>query len=238
MLVARDLLVLARRSAGLSQAEVARRVGRSRSTVARWELGEMEPPFDGVIDVVAACGLEMPTRLAVADSSYQADITEQRRREPAERLRWFGLGACVETLARLVARAPDAIVIGDIAGVLQGWPLMPPPNTDVAYCGGQRDAELPGARWVSPLTATQGIGDLRRDVRAVDVDGHRILVAGPLDLLRIELSQPGRAVQAGAYEALIAHERRWPDGPPASPSLTADEARRSADAWLSSQAAA
>ncbi|MDQ6745192.1 MAG: helix-turn-helix domain-containing protein [Actinomycetota bacterium] len=45
MLSARDVLVAARRTAGLTQAQLGERLGRSRSTVARWELGEMEPSY-------------------------------------------------------------------------------------------------------------------------------------------------------------------------------------------------
>ena len=52
------LLVEARRRAGLSQAEVARRISRKQSTVARWERGFMEPGFDAVIEALRACGFE------------------------------------------------------------------------------------------------------------------------------------------------------------------------------------
>ena len=71
---ARDLLLLARRTAGLTQAELAQRLARPRSTIARWELGEMQPAYDAVVHAIAACGLEATVALASADSSYLHDV--------------------------------------------------------------------------------------------------------------------------------------------------------------------
>lgn len=46
----------ARLRAGLTQAELAERLGRERAQVARWEIGAQEPSFANLRSVVEACG--------------------------------------------------------------------------------------------------------------------------------------------------------------------------------------
>ncbi len=108
-----DLLVLARRTAGLSQAELAVRIARPRSTIARWELGVMEPGYDAVMRTIAACGLAAMVELANADSSYLRDVDDRLRLEPIERLRRLGTPRHVDVVERLAERGMEAIVIGD-----------------------------------------------------------------------------------------------------------------------------
>jgi transcriptional regulator with XRE-family HTH domain len=40
---AKDLIVIARKRAGISQRELAERLGRPQATIARWEAGAREP---------------------------------------------------------------------------------------------------------------------------------------------------------------------------------------------------
>jgi transcriptional regulator with XRE-family HTH domain len=44
-----DLIVQARRTAGLTQRELATRAGTTQSSVARWESGRSEPAFGTVV---------------------------------------------------------------------------------------------------------------------------------------------------------------------------------------------
>lgn len=124
-----DLLVAGRRRAGLSQEQLAGRLGRPQSTIARWETGQQHPPFESVIEALHACGLELTVGLARYDDSYQAQIARQLRLEAAERVRrltptWAtGSFDPIGTLTALAGQA-RFVVIGDVAGALHGSPIM------------------------------------------------------------------------------------------------------------------
>ena len=110
-----------RRRAGLSQEQLAERLGRPQSTIARWETGQQHPPLESIIETLHACGLELTVGIARYDDSYQAQIARQLRLDPAERVRrmtpaWATEGFDpIGTLAEL-ARQARFIVIGDVAG--------------------------------------------------------------------------------------------------------------------------
>ncbi len=57
----------ARRRAGLTQAELARRVDTTQSAIARIERGRTEPSLRRVRELVRACGLELLPTLAEPD---------------------------------------------------------------------------------------------------------------------------------------------------------------------------
>lgn len=77
----------ARRRAGISQAELARRLGTKQPVVARWERGIQAPTLDTVRRVVAACGLRLDLLLEDADAGEDAQLHEWMRLSPVERLR-------------------------------------------------------------------------------------------------------------------------------------------------------
>lgn len=232
MLSAPDLLLLARRTAALSQAELAQRLGRSRSTIARWELGTMAPAYDAVMDAVAACGLAATVALANADSSYLHDVGGRLRLAPIERLRRLASEQQVDIVERLAASGAAAIVIGDTAAALHGWPLLLAPEDDVEVCATAVAApSLEGVLVVERPPGTRGYADLRRGCEPVDLPGGQVCVASPLDLLRIERARH-HVVEAGAIEAVLEHRRRWPDGPPAPHQYTEQEANAAIEAWL------
>jgi len=233
VLRAPDLLLLARRTAGLSQAELAQRLGRPRSTIARWELGDMAPAYNAMIDAIAACGLAATVALANADSSYLHDVGGRLRLEPIERLRRLASEQHVDVVQQLAERDADAIVIGDSAAALHGWPLLLDPEGNIEVCATAAAAvrDLDRVTVLEQPPGTRGYTDLRRDCELVGVPGGRVRVASPLDLLRIERAR-NHVVQAGAIEAVLEHRRRWPNGPPAPRQYTEQEANAAIEAWL------
>lgn len=50
----------ARLRAGLTQHELAERAGRERSVIARWEQGAVSPSVDNLLEVIQACGFDLP----------------------------------------------------------------------------------------------------------------------------------------------------------------------------------
>ena len=65
---AEQVIVEARKRAGLTQAEVARRTGTTQSAIARLERGENEPSWDRVTRIARACGLALTVTLDPPDS--------------------------------------------------------------------------------------------------------------------------------------------------------------------------
>jgi len=82
-----DLLVEARRRAGLTQSELAARSGTARSLISRYERGKVEPGLDALRRLIRACGLELSFRLVNADEDDHdlALISAALALTPAER---------------------------------------------------------------------------------------------------------------------------------------------------------
>ena len=104
-MISGDLLVEARRRAGISQAELARRSSVAQSLIGRYERYEVLPSLERLRELVRSCGFELSFRLANADSSGHDRVLIEREllRSPAERLR-RGLAAG-RASARLAERA-------------------------------------------------------------------------------------------------------------------------------------
>ncbi len=64
-----DLIREARLRAGLTQYELAERTRRDRSVIARWEQGAVAPSVETLVELVRACGFELPLELAPHDDS-------------------------------------------------------------------------------------------------------------------------------------------------------------------------
>jgi transcriptional regulator with XRE-family HTH domain len=88
-MVSGDLLVEARRRAGISQVQLAERSGVAASLIGRYERFEVIPSLERLRELVRACGLELSFRLAQADASDHDRVLIERelRRTPSERLR-------------------------------------------------------------------------------------------------------------------------------------------------------
>jgi transcriptional regulator with XRE-family HTH domain len=124
-----DLLVTGRRRAGLSQEQLAGRLGRPQSTIARWEKGQQHPPLESVIEALRACDLELIVGIARYDDSYETQIARQLQLDPAERVKrltptWATEG--FDPIGALTELAGQArfVVIGDVAGALHGSPIV------------------------------------------------------------------------------------------------------------------
>jgi transcriptional regulator with XRE-family HTH domain len=63
----------ARLRAGLTQAELAARIGRERAQVARWETGVQEPSFANLRSVVEACGFAFRVEIAEREETPDLD---------------------------------------------------------------------------------------------------------------------------------------------------------------------
>lgn len=63
----------ARLRAGLTQAELAARLGRERAQVARWEIGAQEPSFANLRSVVEACGFAFRIEIAEREETPELD---------------------------------------------------------------------------------------------------------------------------------------------------------------------
>jgi transcriptional regulator with XRE-family HTH domain len=124
-----DLIVAGRRRAGLSQAQLAKRLGRTQSTIARWETGHQHPPLETVIEALHACDLELTVGLARFDDSYDAQIAAQLRLSPRERIErlappYVARGFDPLGLMSDLAGHARFVVIGTVAAALQGWPIL------------------------------------------------------------------------------------------------------------------
>src|SRR3954452_18676143 len=81
-----DLIREARLRAGLSQQELAARSGRERSVIARWEQGAVAPSVETLIDVVRACGFDLPLELVPLDEDSSGLFEKNLRLSPERRL--------------------------------------------------------------------------------------------------------------------------------------------------------
>ncbi|HEY5193927.1 MAG TPA: helix-turn-helix transcriptional regulator [Solirubrobacteraceae bacterium] len=253
---ARDIIVIARRRAGLTQHELGQRLGVPQVTVARWESGATEPKFQTVGEVAAACELDLTLGLATADEgSWTSLIYEQLGREPAERVRHltydrFDRVAALKLVGTVGVRT---IVVGEVAGALHGWPLILSEQGTLDLVVHPKDRELAEetilaasaqpdrVRLLDAPAGTYGFADLARAAIQVTIQQTTVEVAGLVDLLRIALTdtEPYSRRFALALDAtlqLTARDSSTGDvssAPSKPPSVR--ERRARADQWLTRQ---
>ena len=63
----------ARLKAGLTQIELASRLGRERAQVARWEIGGQEPSFANLTAAVKACGYVLDVAIVEREPTPELD---------------------------------------------------------------------------------------------------------------------------------------------------------------------
>jgi transcriptional regulator with XRE-family HTH domain len=99
-----ELIRNARVSAGLTQAELANRVGTTQSAVARMEARSSNPSVRSLERVLGALGLVLRLEAAApAPGIDETMIAANLKRTPAERL--AGFTASYRNMARVVAKA-------------------------------------------------------------------------------------------------------------------------------------
>lgn len=78
----------ARLRAGLTQTELAERLGRDRAQVARWETGGQEPSFENLRAVVEACGFVLKLEIAEReeDPALDAELEASVQQAPQQRV--------------------------------------------------------------------------------------------------------------------------------------------------------
>ena len=146
-MVSASVLVQARRTAGLSQRELAQRAGVVQQEIARYERGRVTPSLERLRALIAACGLELTFGLARADDSYDEQIEAALALAPAVRLERALRDAQPVRVARARAAGepapafPDVlgvlralgdvryVLVGELAEVLHGSPLLPVAGT-------------------------------------------------------------------------------------------------------------
>ncbi|MGI8517892.1 MAG: helix-turn-helix transcriptional regulator [Acidimicrobiia bacterium] len=76
----------ARRRAGLTQAELARRIGKAPSAISRWERSEAQPSLATLRELVRGAGFDLVIGLVAFDDHDLALIRRALRQTPEERL--------------------------------------------------------------------------------------------------------------------------------------------------------
>jgi transcriptional regulator with XRE-family HTH domain len=94
-----ELIREARLRAGLTQAELSELTGRERSVIARWEQGVISPPLESLMEIIHACGFDLPLALTPVDTSADEELREALLETPSERVEWL-LGELGQKRAR------------------------------------------------------------------------------------------------------------------------------------------
>lgn len=76
----------ARLRAGFSQQELARVSGKDRTAIARWEQGAVAPSLDNLVELLRACGFDIPLELVEYDPGPDERIAEVQLLSPERRL--------------------------------------------------------------------------------------------------------------------------------------------------------
>lgn len=76
----------ARRRSGLTQQDLAERLGTTQSVITRWETGQRSPTLETVVKAVRACGLDLTITIGQPDPDHELFIRENKRLPAAERL--------------------------------------------------------------------------------------------------------------------------------------------------------
>ncbi len=84
-----DLIREARLRAGLTQYELSERTGRERSVIARWEQGTVAPSIETLVELVRACGFDLPLELVPYESSDEERLRKNALLSPERRLHRF-----------------------------------------------------------------------------------------------------------------------------------------------------
>jgi transcriptional regulator with XRE-family HTH domain len=84
-----ELIREARLRAGLTQKQLSELSGRERSVIARWEQGAISPPIDSLMEIIHACGFDLPLTLTPVDHTADEELREALMATPSERVEWL-----------------------------------------------------------------------------------------------------------------------------------------------------
>ena len=76
----------ARLRSGLTQEDLAERLGTSQSVITRWESGQRSPTVETLVRAVRACGLELSMSVASYDHDHELMIRQNLALSPEARL--------------------------------------------------------------------------------------------------------------------------------------------------------
>ena len=96
----------ARRLGGLTQADLARRLGTTQSAVSNWERGRDTPRVDTLARILEACGFEADMTFRRLDDVDRSQIRQNLAMTPAERLESVRNVSKLRAKARPVEREP------------------------------------------------------------------------------------------------------------------------------------
>jgi transcriptional regulator with XRE-family HTH domain len=81
-----NLLREARLRAGLTQEALAQRAGTNRPQIARWEAGGMAPSLETLLDLIHACGFDLPLELVPLEPVEDERLKLLQQLSPERRL--------------------------------------------------------------------------------------------------------------------------------------------------------
>ena len=84
--VSASLIREARMRAGLSQQQLAERCSKAKVQIGRWETGVVAPSLDTLLDLVRACGFDLPLMLEAYHPVDDRPLTELQRYSPERRV--------------------------------------------------------------------------------------------------------------------------------------------------------
>lgn len=88
-MVSGELIREARLRAGLTQDELGARTGRDRAVIARWEQGAVAPAMETVLELIRACGFDLPLNLVAYDARREQRLERNAVLSPERRLLRF-----------------------------------------------------------------------------------------------------------------------------------------------------
>jgi transcriptional regulator with XRE-family HTH domain len=84
-----ELIREARLRAGLTQYDLAERSGRDRSVIARWEQGTVVPSLETLLQLLHACGFDLPLELVPREPSDEERLRRNALLSPERRVQRF-----------------------------------------------------------------------------------------------------------------------------------------------------